>query len=217
MRILFQGDSITDGNRIKNNTTDLNHQIGHSYVYPSVASLMCYSCDKGYECLNRGVSGNRVLDLYSRIKPDFLDLAPDVCSILVGVNDFGWMVHNLDSFHGEMFDFCYRHLLDLILEKLPDCRLILCEPFYLPVEGMSEDLAAHLDYMARLQDIVKKIAEDYRTVFVPLQKRFEQAVAAHGPTSYWLWDGVHPTEAGHQLLADAWMEAAKKNGILETD
>ena len=120
MRILFQGDSITDGNRIKNNTTDLNHQIGHSYVYPIVASLMCYSCDKGYECLNRGVSGNRVLDLYSRIKPDFLDLAPDVCSILVGVNDFGWMVHNLDSFHGEMFDFCYRHLLDLILEKLPD-------------------------------------------------------------------------------------------------
>lgn len=71
MRILFQGDSITDGNRIKNNTTDLNHQIGHSYVYPIVASLMCYSCDKGYECLNRGVSGNRVLDLYSRTNPIF--------------------------------------------------------------------------------------------------------------------------------------------------
>ena len=35
IRILFQGDSITDGNRYKTEESrwDLNHQIGHSYAH----------------------------------------------------------------------------------------------------------------------------------------------------------------------------------------
>lgn len=215
MRILFQGDSITDGNRIKNNTTDLNHQIGHSYAYLITASLMGHAYDKGYECFNRGISGNKVMDLYERLKPDFIDLAPDLCSILVGINDFGWNVHNRSAFDGAWFDACYRQLLSALGKELPACKLVICEPFYLPVEGVSEDLTARKEDMIEMQRLVRRIAEDFNAVFVPLQKPMEEAAAAKKSVAYWVWDGVHPTEAGHQLLADAWMEAVKKSGILE--
>ena len=55
---------------------------------------------------------------------------------------------------------------------------------------------------------MKKIAEDYNTIFIPAQSIFDEAVKK-APAEYWLVDGVHPTAAGHKLLADAWIKATE--------
>ena len=87
--ILFQGDSITDGNRIKTNEWDLNHQMGHGYAYIINAKLGTQYPEKGYSFLNKGISGNRIADLYGRWQEDTLRYQPDNLSILIGINDVG--------------------------------------------------------------------------------------------------------------------------------
>ena len=89
MKILFQGDSITDGNRYKSQASewDKNHQIGHSYAYIVTGILGAAFPERHYEFINRGVSGNRTENLLARWEEDALALNPDVLSILVGIND----------------------------------------------------------------------------------------------------------------------------------
>ena len=41
-----------------------------------------------------------------------------------------------------------------------------------------------------------------------LQKVFDEAVR-RAPAEYWLFDGVHPFYAGHQLMADEWIRTVK--------
>src|SRR5665213_406766 len=82
---LFQGDSITDGNRSRN--MDWNHVLGHGYAYLIAARLWFDLPHKGFHFFNRGVSGNTVTDLAARWDNDTIALKPDVLSILVGVND----------------------------------------------------------------------------------------------------------------------------------
>ena len=87
--VLFYGDSITDGNRYKDEKDrgDFNHQMGHSYAYVINALLGSRYPEKNLHFLNRGISGNRVIELYGRFYEDVVALKPDVVSILVGVND----------------------------------------------------------------------------------------------------------------------------------
>src|SRR5580693_2752855 len=86
-RILFQGDSITDGNRGR--SLDPNHILGHGYAFIIAAKFGAAFPEANLEFFNRGVSGNTVLDLEKRWQKDTLDLRPDVLSILIGVNDRG--------------------------------------------------------------------------------------------------------------------------------
>ena len=82
MRILFQGDSITDTLRRSYDSTNF---IGSGYPCLAQADLCLERTD--IEVLNCGVSGNRVTDLLSRWKKDCIDVQPDILSILIGVND----------------------------------------------------------------------------------------------------------------------------------
>ena len=70
------------------------------------------------------------------------------------------------------------------------------------------------------QKVVEQIAKDYGAIFISTQNRLEKLVIdckenliANGcgtdPNSYWLWDGVHPTEYFHGYLAEWWLDAAK--------
>ena len=80
--ILFQGDSITDAGRNREN--DANLGVG----YPTLIKGELGFEEPGEFCfLNRGIGGNRIVDLYARIKMDIINLKPDVMSILIGVND----------------------------------------------------------------------------------------------------------------------------------
>lgn len=202
--ILFQGDSITDGNRARNE--DLNHILGHGYQYIIAAKLGEEAAEKNYNFLNRGISGNRVVDLYGRWKEDTLNLNPDVLSILIGVNDVGREFEEKMGIDSIKYEKVYRLLLEETKEYNPEIMLILCEPFILPVGNVKANWEKWNEEIVKYQEIVKKLATEYNAVYVSLQVEFNKACEKAEP-SYWIWDGVHPTTSGHEIIAKAWMRA----------
>ena len=199
-RILFQGDSITDGNRGR--SADPNHILGHGYAFIIAAQYGAAFADLDLDFMNRGISGNTVRELQKRWAKDTLELKPDVLSILIGVND---------QSHGVPVDEYERTFDDLISQaKLanPGLRLVLCEPFTLPVGKRKDGYEAWRAGIQARQDVVAKLAVKHNAALVPFQSVFD-AACKRAPAEHWIWDGVHPTYSGHQLLADAWVKAVQ--------
>lgn len=199
-RVLFQGDSITDGNRGRG--ADPNHILGHGYAFIIAARHGAAHPDAKMEFFNRGVSGNTVLDLQKRWQKDTLDLKPDVLSVLIGVNDSGRGVPPAE------FEKTYDQILADAKTANPKIKFVLCEPFLLPVGKVATNDARKASVKA-LQPIVASLAAKHGAVFVPLQRAFDEA-CKRAPADYWIWDGVHPTYSGHQVLADAWERAVRE-------
>lgn len=199
-RILFQGDSITDGNRGRNQ--DPNHILGHGYQFIIAAKHGATLADRKLEFTNRGISGNTVLDLEKRWQKETLDLKPTVLSILIGVNDNGRGIP-LDQ-----YEKTYDKLLADTKAAIPGIKFVLCEPFTLPTEGKERPMTWN-DELAKRGEIVAKLAKKYDAAFVPFQQAFNDA-AKKAPAAYWIWDSVHPTYAGHQIMADAWEKAVRE-------
>lgn len=201
VRVLFQGDSITDGNRGR--SPDPNHILGHGYAFIIAAKYGAAFPEQSVSFLNRGVSGNKVTDLAKRWQQDTLDLRPDILSILIGVNDSGAGVPFDEYEQG------YDKLLADARAANPNIRFVLCEPFTLPGRVRKEGYEAWNAGIKRRQEIVAKLAVKYRAALVRLQPVFE-AACAKAPAEYWIWDGVHPTYSGHQLMADEWVKAVRE-------
>ena len=201
-KIIFQGDSITDCNR-DYSCQQPNQLLGNGYVALLAAALLSEYPERNIEIYNRGVSGNRVVDLYSRWKIDTLNLRPDFLSILIGVNDT-W--HEFELNNGvevPRYQRIYRELLCWTKETLPQCKILLIAPFAatfgVVTESWRKDIAAR-------QKVVRELANEFDLLYVPeswLEKALQDA-----PANYWLQDGVHPTYAGHARLAQAWREVA---------
>lgn len=208
--VLFQGDSITDGGRDRDPYaahTDVNAALGHSYVYLIAARAAAQSPGHRWRITNRGVSGDKVTELAARWQHDILDQTPDVLSILIGVND-AWRVVEGDSddLDADGFRATYDALLTRTREALPRLRIVLCEPFCLP-SGPSTDFDEALAAQVLLrQKAVAALAAAHGVELVRFQPVFDEA-ARRAPAAHWVYDGVHPTHAGHQLLADAWINA----------
>ena len=200
--ILFQGDSITDvGRKREISKPNRPKGLGNGYVKLIVTALQKQSPSQ-YDCYNRGISGNRIVDLYARWKIDGVNLQPNMISILIGVNDT-W--HEFGSQNGvevDRYETIYRLLLDYTLERLPKVRLVLCEPFVLPCGVVTP---AWENEMAQRRQIVKNLADTYSATFVPFQTMFDNALD-DAPPHQWAEDGVHPTPAGHQRMADLWLK-----------
>lgn len=209
--ILFQGDSITDGNRGRNE--DPNHIHGHGYAYIIAAKLGNELAEQRPVFHNRGVSGDRISDLYARWNEDAIYLKPDVLSILIGVNDIWRSLKDEPGGVTDRYERAYRHVLEETREVLPQTRLVLCEPFILNTGAPAEDWPRWHQQITRYQQIVRGLAQQYDAVFVPLQEMFETA-AQRVDNAYWLWDGVHPTTAGHDLIARQWLSVVGESGIL---
>ena len=199
-RILFQGDSITDGNRGR--SADPNHILGHGYCFIIAAKYGAAYPERNLAFMNRGVSGNTVSNLQSRWQKDTLELKPDVLSILIGINDSGKKVP-LDQYEQG-----YDQLLTETRAALPNVKFVLCEPFFLP-KGGHRDGDAHQQDVKSRQAIMAKLAAKHGAVLVRLQHVFDEA-CQRAPAEYWVWDGVHPTYSGHQLLADEWVKAVRE-------
>lgn len=209
MRILFQGDSITDAFR-KPGEINPAFQLGNGYAFLVAAHLGARHPGRNFEFFNRGISGHRVQDLAARWSVDALDLDPDVLSLLVGVNNVIIRQNgNPDISDMELLD-CYRGMLEESLARNPDLRLILLEPFLLEAgeveAGWREDLQPIQEGFARL-------ADDFGVPLVPLQGMFDQLLVL-APPSYWAYDGIHPTHAGFQKIADAWLDMAESHQLL---
>jgi lysophospholipase L1-like esterase len=192
LTFLFQGDSITDGNRTRDN--DWNHIMGHGYAY-LIASRLWYDYpDKVLMFYNRGVSGNRVRDLDARWQKDTLNLKPDVISILIGVNDVLAIIKNTDPDTIEKFKKIYKRILEKTKDALPNTQIVLCEPFILPLGWVNEKPEMWQTEVLKRQQIVRKLAEIYQSIFVELQEPFNKA-CQKTRANYWIWDGVHPMPA----------------------
>ncbi|WDH96379.1 SGNH/GDSL hydrolase family protein [Paenibacillus urinalis] len=207
-KILFQGDSITDGNWGRN--LDPNHILGHGYVYIIAAQLGSQYAESQPYFMNRGVSGNRVSDVYARWNEDAISLQPDLISLLVGVNDVHSIITGSARGATDRYERIYRQMLDETREVLPDTEIVLCEPFVMHSEATDKDWSEWSSKMEEYRSVVRHLAEDYNTLFVPLQETFNQA-ANRADTAYWVWDGIHPTTAGHQLIANEWLKVVQQS------
>lgn len=204
LRILFQGDSITDADRRD------EYICGMGRGYPGyVAGRLGLEQPGAYQFINRGISGNRIVDVYARIKQDIINLKPDVISFLIGVND-AW--HEIGSQNGvatDKFKKIYKMMIDEIQEALPNVKIILMEPFVLNGTATEANIDLFIKDVSEKAVAVREIAEEYNLPFIPLQSDLD-ALTKKAPNDYWLLDGVHPTIYFHQYMADKWIEEFKK-------
>lgn len=199
-RILFQGDSITDCGR----TRDSDANKGKGYA-TNVIGKLGYRCPGEYEFFNRGISGNRITDLYARIKADIINLNPDYMSILIGVNDVWHEVSRKDGVAAEKFEKIYDMLISEVLEALPNLKIMILEPYVLRSTATEAAWEEFSTEVAKRGAAARRIAEKHGLVFVPLQAKFDEMVSKQSEP-YWTMEGVHPTEAGHELIATEWLK-----------
>ncbi|MDP6636093.1 MAG: SGNH/GDSL hydrolase family protein [Phycisphaerae bacterium] len=192
--VLFQGDSITDAGR--NYYDPLSMGDG----YARMAAARFEGSDVRF--LNRGISGNRAVDLQARWDRDCLALRPDWVSIMIGVNDAWRRYDSNDPTSCDAFAESYRDILTQTRDIL-GARLIILEPFVLPVSPYVESFREDLDPKI---EAARLLAGEFDAIYVPLDSLFAEAVSTR-PPQHWSEDGVHPTLAGHQLIANAWVEA----------
>jgi lysophospholipase L1-like esterase len=202
--ILFQGDSITDAHRDKkaDGANDFN-ALGRGYANMASAALLGAHAPLQLQCYNRGISGHKVPDLQARWQKDTIDLKPAVLSILIGVNDI-W--HKLNGrYDGTVADYeeGFTKLLADTREALPDTHLVICEPFVLRCGAVNEEWFPEFD---QRRAAAKRVSDAAGTAWVPFQTMFDDAVSDTTPPEYWAADGVHPTVAGHALMAKTWLE-----------
>ena len=200
-RVLFQGDSITDGNRGRNE--DPNHILGHGYVFIISARHGAAFPDSKLDFMNRGVSGNTVLELQQRWQKETLDLKPDILSVLIGVNDSGRRMPLNE------FEEVYNKLLTDAKAANPDIKLVLCEPFWLDHTATQPAKGSPNADIVKRQEVVAKLATKHDAALVHFQKALDDA-CQRAPAKYWIWDSVHPTYAGHQILADEWERVVRE-------
>ncbi|GAB6931353.1 SGNH/GDSL hydrolase family protein [Paenibacillus sp. JCM 10914] len=203
--VLFQGDSITDCGRDYGDPGSL----GQGYALMAAARLGMEQPTKRLQFMNRGISGHRVVDLRARWEKDCMELDPTWVSILVGINETGRKYNRGEATSVEAYYEGYREILIQTREKT-GASFILLEPFLLPVTEAKKEWREDLD--PKIQ-AVRELAREFETLYVPLDGIFA-AASTKMEMAYWAPDGVHPSPAGHALIAEAWLAAMKGNTIL---
>lgn len=203
MRIVFFGDSITDSARDR----EYEHSptsYGNGYV-KFISGELIGSDPTAYEIYNRGIRGDKSVDLYARIKNDVWNLTPDVLSILVGVNDVWSELSNGSGVEIERYERVYRMMIEDTMERLPNVKIMLLEPYVL--HGTATDGKFEwFEEVYRYAAVVKRLAKEYGLQFVPLQERLSEGAEKHG-AAYYAFDGIHPATAGAVVIAKAWLQA----------
>jgi lysophospholipase L1-like esterase len=201
--ILFQGDSITDAGRDRNSEGNPNNArtLGNGYPVLIASELLNDHAKLKLQVYNRGISGHKVPDLDNRWQKDCIDIKPAVLSILVGVNDI-W--HKLNgNYDGtvETYNTGFTALVQKTQDALPDTTIVICEPFALRSGAVNDSWYPEFD---ERRAVAKEVAQAAKTIWVPFQTMFDEAIAAGTEPQYWAGDGVHPTLAGHALMAQTW-------------
>jgi lysophospholipase L1-like esterase len=198
--ILFQGDSITDCHRDKSNPRD----SGEGYPAKIAALYDVLFPGHGITFLNRGISGDRAGDLVRRYQDDFAALKPDLVSILIGINDTWRRYDRNDPTTTEIFEENYRTVLTNLKKDLPAARIVIIEPFLLNTDP--KKLIWREDLDPKIQ-AVRRLAREYADVFIPMDGIFTRYVVEGIPDAAITADGVHPTPAGHGIIAAEWLKA----------
>lgn len=196
MKILFQGDSITDWGRDRNDI----HNLGNGYSKYAAKLLTERYPDIDFEFINLGIGGNQTKDLVARLDTDFIDIQPDIVSILIGINDTWHHAEQKDWIPNEVFEERYRTVLTAIKEKT-NAKIMMMEPFLIPTEDKAffrEDLAPKIE-------IVRKLAREFADIYLPTDGLLASAFIGDDPLSY-AADGVHPTAKGAEFIGTLYCE-----------
>lgn len=205
MRVLFQGDSITDAGRDRSNI----HNLGGGYPFIAAGTLKEKYPEIDWEFINLGIGGNRAIDLLNRCQTDFIEIDPDILSILIGINDAWRAFDSNDPTSAEQYEKNYRSLLEKVKIRT-NAKIIMMEPFLL---HNSPDKDTWRGDLNKKIDAVRRLAREFADVYVPLDGLFAAASVQKEP-SYWAADGVHPTAEGAKLIAAAYVEAVEKLGVV---
>ncbi|QHQ61866.1 GDSL family lipase [Anaerocolumna sedimenticola] len=204
--VLFQGDSITDCGRNREDITSLSE--GYPGVIANMYNLLFP--DNGVTFINKGISGNRVKDLVERYDEDFKSIKPDFISILIGINDTWRRYDSNDPTSTEEYEKNYRFLLEKIKTDLPDCRIMIMEPFVLyslpDREQWREDLNPKIQ-------VARKLAKEYADYYLPLDGIFAKAEVEDYTCNQITEDGVHPSAIGHSIIAKEYLKALAKGSF----
>ncbi len=204
LRFLFQGDSITDGNRGRN--ADPNHILGHGYCFSVASKIGAAFPDRNLQFFNKGISGNTVIDLANRWQQDTLEIKPDVLSLLIGINDVHAFINKKnDATSLTNFEQQYRKLLTSCLAQNKEMLFVLGLPFCVPTGSRKNEFDQWHTPTIERAEIVQSIAKDFNAVLIDYPQMFAQA-QKKAPLDYWIWDGIHPTVFGHELMAREWMK-----------
>lgn len=204
--ILFQGDSITDARRDRTTAGKANDpgMLGRGYPFHLAGQILMDHAKLELSIYNRGVSGNKVPDLAARWQEDCLDLKPDLISILIGVNDI-W--HKMDGRYDgtpEVYRDEFAKLLTQTKTALPSATLVICEPFVLRCGAVKDSWFPEFNTR---RTFAAEVAKNAGAIWVPFQEAFDAAIKEGTEPAYWAADGVHPTQAGHALMAKVWRKA----------
>lgn len=195
---LFQGDSITDANRDDENNSNFGLGCGYALL---LASEIEKKNKREIKFINRGNSGDRITDVYARIKEDIINLNPDFMSILIGVNDVSHELTMNCGVSPKKFRMIYELLIEEIVEALPKIKIFILEPFILKGTATEKLWSEFNSEVRKMAEVSRQVAEKYNFDFVPLQQKFDE-LSSDGDTGYWSVDGVHPTSAGHQVIKE---------------
>lgn len=201
--ILFQGDSITDAGRNR----EFDPHMGVGYVTMTAGKIGADHPGK-YQFLNRGISGNRSTDLYARIKSDTINLKPDILTVLIGVNDVLHEYARQNGVSAPKFERILEMYISEIKEALPDIQIFLLEPFLLCAKEDETDYLAMAPEVKLRGEACRRVAQRQGLTFVPLQDKLS-ALAEKTGAAYVLFDGVHPTCVGHELISRELYSALK--------
>lgn len=229
-RVLFIGDSITDGawgnSKVWNtpsderNQKDMNHIYGHGYMMICASYYQGMFPTEDFTFWNRGISGNTLADLHSRWQKDAIDLQPDIISILIGTNDADKALKAKSAFDIKQWEQSYRELLDSTTAALPNVKFVLCTPFVAETGKLkgTATYAQRQQIVTDMDNTVRRIANDYHAVMVPFDELIASLVASPSPSeTYWIWDGIHPTPAAHYRMAQLWLEKNKNTLNINQD
>ncbi len=203
---LFQGDSITDANRDDENEDNFGLGCGYALL---LASDFARNRATEFNFINRGKSGDRITDVYARIKEDIINLQPDMMSILIGVNDVSHELTQKCGVTPEKFEKIYSMLIEEVTQALPEIRIFILEPFILKGLHTRERWDEFRNEIEKMAVASKRIAEKFNFEFIPLQEIFDKA-SCENSARYWSVDGIHPTAAGHQIIKEELAKAIIK-------
>ena len=198
MKIVFQGDSITDAGRDKRNY----HDMGNGYPKYAAASIREAFPDTEIELINLGISGNRTDQLFDRLYPDAIAFEPDVISILIGINDI-WHRHGSGRIEttDEQIAVNYRTILTR-LKNQTKAKIVMLSPYLLDSED-KEDWRVELD---SILPIIRSLADEFADAYVPLDELFAEALKNQPEPKFYSADGVHPNTNGAEFIGKHYFE-----------
>jgi lysophospholipase L1-like esterase len=193
-KIVFVGDSITACHR--------NPIFPHGFGYVNEIRLRLPS---NWKTVNRGVNGNRLIDLERRWDKDVIDHSANFVSIAIGINDTWRKFDRNDASSDLEFSERYARLISKT-SKISGTNIFLCEPFIIPLNAQMQEWREDLN--GKLSAI-RALAAEFKLVLVPfdlemnhLAKQYDSALLTK--------DGIHPTKFGHSKMADFWLSACKR-------